>query len=158
MGMGREARGGTFSSWVLALRTIVTAPAVARTMPVKSLRRKASWNTTGAMTALQRIAIVPNGATILAGANPSAVSETRGEKALEEMRSLTRGTLKQTVRGNRGSTRNEIARLSNHHQYQSSPPQRRMQIPCPLVIVLISSPSRSTITNPRTRRSAGIGL
>jgi hypothetical protein len=66
--------GGTFSSWVFALRTMVTAPAVARTIPVKSLSRNASWKTSGAMTALHRIATVPNGATILAGANPSTVS------------------------------------------------------------------------------------
>lgn len=59
-------------------------------MPAKSRRRNVSWKTSGAINALHRMATVPNGATIDAGANPSRIHQQQfsGDRGMQSKHRL----------------------------------------------------------------------
>ena len=64
--------GSSLVSWVFALRTTVTAPAIAMMTPQKSRFRKTSLKSKGAMTQFEINATTPSGLTMDAGAKPYA--------------------------------------------------------------------------------------
>jgi hypothetical protein len=132
--------GCTFSSCGLAERTIVTAPMVEKTMPVKSRRRKVSWKTSGAIKALHKMATVPNGATIDAGANPSIPASVTVPPQIKacnhnigsEDRASGRGRLE----AKRVNTRDKVAGLANGHENEPRPPKLAPQVQS-LVVLLV---------------------
>lgn len=121
----------------------MTAPMVEKTIPVKSRRRNVSRKTKGAIKALHKIATVPNGATIDAGANPSTTHQFLPPQMQTvpnpHPRTPTESGAEGPKEGGRGGSRtcDKIARLANGHEHQPRPPKLAPQIHNLVLLLLI---------------------